>query len=133
MMFFPIVWPLAGALTEVHKMSEDTIFGKIARGEMDANIVYEDDLCLAFRDLYPAAPMHILVIPRKPIPRLCDAEEEDEALLGHLMLVANKVADQQGLGDKFRLVINNGADAGQSVFHLHLHVIGGRSLSWPPG
>ncbi|KZZ44012.1 MAG: histidine triad nucleotide-binding protein [Saccharospirillaceae bacterium] len=114
-------------------MSEDTIFGKIARGEMDANIVYEDDLCLAFRDLYPAAPMHILVIPRKPIPRLCDAEEEDEALLGHLMLVANKVADQQGLGDKFRLVINNGADAGQSVFHLHLHVIGGRSLSWPPG
>ena len=114
-------------------MSEDTIFGKIARGEMDANIVYEDDMCLAFRDLYPAAPMHILVIPRKPIPRLCDAREEDKALLGHLMLAANKVAEQQGLGDKFRLVVNNGADAGQSVFHLHLHVIGGRSLSWPPG
>ena len=114
-------------------MSEDTIFGKIARGEMDANIVYEDDMCLAFRDLYPAAPMHILVIPRKPIPRLCDAREEDKALLGHLMLAANKVAEQQGLGDKFRLVVNNGADAGQSVFHLHLQVIGGRSLSWPPG
>lgn len=114
-------------------MSDDTIFGKIARGEMDANIVYEDDMCVAFRDLYPAAPMHILVIPRKPIPRLCDASEEDGALLGHLMLAANKVAAQEGLGDKFRLVVNNGADAGQSVFHLHLHVIGGRSLSWPPG
>lgn len=114
-------------------MSEDTIFGKIARGEMDANIVYEDDMCLAFRDLYPAAPMHILVIPRKPIPRLWDAQEEDKALLGHLMLAANKVAEQEGLGDKFRLVVNNGADAGQSVFHLHLHVIGGRSLKWPPG
>ena len=110
-----------------------TLFEKIIAREIPADIVYEDDLCLAFRDLYPAAPMHILVIPREPIPRLCDAEEEDEALLGHLMLVANKVADQQGLGDKFRLVINNGADAGQSVFHLHLHVIGGRSLSWPPG
>lgn len=114
-------------------MSDDTIFGKIARGEMSANIVYEDDVCLAFRDLYPAAPMHILVIPRKPIPRLCDASAEDQMLLGHLMLVANQVAAQEGLGDKFRLVVNNGAGAGQSVFHLHLHVIGGRSLSWPPG
>lgn len=114
-------------------MSDDTIFGKIARGEMDANIVYEDEQCLAFRDMYPAAPMHILVIPRKPIPRLCDAEEQDAALLGHLMLAANKVAAAEGFGDKFRLVVNNGADAGQSVFHLHLHVIGGRSLSWPPG
>lgn len=114
-------------------MSEDTIFGRIARGEAAANIVYEDDLCLAFRDLYPAAPTHILIIPRKPIPRLCDATVEDQALLGHLMLVANQVAAQAGLGDKFRLVVNNGAEAGQSVFHLHLHVIGGRSLSWPPG
>ncbi|MCY0967380.1 histidine triad nucleotide-binding protein [Parathalassolituus penaei] len=114
-------------------MSDDTIFGKIARGEAPAKIVYEDDLCLAFRDLYPAAPTHILVIPRKPIPRLCDATAEDQLLLGHLMLVANQVAEQEGLGDKFRLVVNNGAEAGQSVFHLHLHVIGGRSLSWPPG
>lgn len=114
-------------------MSEDTIFGKIARGEVDADIVYEDDQCLAFRDLYPAAPTHLLVIPRKPIPRLCDAGEEDEALLGYLMLVANKVAAQEGFGDKFRLVVNNGADAGQSVFHLHLHVIAGRPLNWPPG
>jgi histidine triad (HIT) family protein len=114
-------------------MLDDTVFGKIARGEMSANIVYEDDVCLAFRDLYPAAPTHILVIPRKPIPRLCDASTEDQMLLGHLMLVANQVAAQEGLGDKFRLVVNNGAGAGQSVFHLHLHVIGGRSLSWPPG
>jgi histidine triad (HIT) family protein len=114
-------------------MSDDTIFGKIARGEMSANIVYEDDLCLAFRDLYPAAPMHILVIPRKPIPRLCDASADDQMLLGHLLLVANQVAAQEGLGDQFRLVVNNGAGAGQSVFHLHLHVMGGRSLSWPPG
>lgn len=114
-------------------MQEDTIFGKIARGEMPANIVYEDDHCLAFRDLYPAAPMHILIIPRKPIARLCDAAEEDKSLLGHMMLVANEVADEEGLGDKYRLVINNGEDAGQSVFHLHMHIIGGRSLSWPPG
>lgn len=114
-------------------MSEDTIFGKIARGEVDSNIVYEDDQCLAFRDMFPAAPMHILVIPRKPIPRLCDAVETDATLLGHMMLVANNVAEQEGLGDKFRLVINNGAGAGQSVFHLHMHIIGGRDLTWPPG
>jgi len=114
-------------------MSEDTIFGKIARGEMEANIVYEDDLCLAFRDLYPAAPMHILLIPRKPIPRLCDAVAEDKELLGHLMLVATKVAEQEGLGDAYRLVVNNGEKASQSVFHLHLHIIGGRPLQWPPG
>lgn len=114
-------------------MSEDTIFGKIARGEMDANIVYEDDQCLAFKDLYPAAPMHILLIPRKPIARLCDAQTEDQLLLGHMMLTATKVAELEGLGDKYRLVVNNGAGAGQSVFHLHLHIIGGRDLSWPPG
>lgn len=112
---------------------QDTVFGQIARGEMQANVVYEDDLCVAFRDLYPAAPMHILLIPRKPIPRLCDAGKDDQQLLGHLMLTANKVAEAEGLGDKFRLVINNGADAGQTIFHLHLHIIGGRTLQWPPG
>lgn len=114
-------------------MSDDTIFGKIARGELPATIVYEDDLCLAFRDLYPAALMHILLIPRKPIPRLCDSAPEDQALLGHLMLTASKVAAQEGFGDAYRLVVNNGEGAGQSVFHLHLHIIGGRSLHWPPG
>lgn len=114
-------------------MSEDTIFGKIARGEAPATIVYEDDQCLAFRDMFPAAPMHILIIPRKAIPRLCDATAEDQLLLGHMLLVASKVAEQEGLGDKYRLVINNGEGAGQSVFHLHMHIVGGRSLSWPPG
>ena len=114
-------------------MSEDTIFGKIIRGELPATVVYEDDVCMAFRDLYPAAPMHILLIPRKPIPRLCDASAEDQALLGHLMLTASKIAEQEGLGDKYRLVVNNGEGAGQTVFHLHLHIIGGRPLSWPPG
>lgn len=114
-------------------MSEDTIFGKIVRGEAPANIVYEDDQCLAFRDLYPAAPTHILLIPRKPIPRLCDAQPEDQALLGHMLIVASQIAEQEGIRDKYRLVINNGADAGQTVFHLHMHILGKRDLSWPPG
>jgi histidine triad (HIT) family protein len=111
---------------------EDTIFGKIARGEAPAKIVYEDDRALAFHDVSPQAPTHILVIPRKPIERLSAAEESDAALLGHLMMVANRVAADAGLED-FRLVVNNGAGAGQAVFHLHLHVLGGRLLGWPPG
>ena len=110
----------------------DTIFGKIARGEASADVVYEDDRALAFRDVNPQAPTHILVIPRKPIEKLSDAGAEDEALLGHLVLVANRVAREQGLSD-FRIVVNNGAHAGQSVFHLHLHVLGGRAMQWPPG
>jgi histidine triad (HIT) family protein len=110
----------------------DTIFGKIARGELPAEIVYEDGRALAFRDVNPQAPTHLLVIPRKPIEKLAAAEEEDEALLGHLLLVASKVAADAGLED-WRLVVNNGARAGQSVFHLHLHVLGGRGMGWPPG
>jgi histidine triad (HIT) family protein len=110
----------------------DTIFGKIARGEANADVVYEDDRALAFRDLTPQAPTHILVIPRKPIDRLSAAGEDDASLLGHLMLVARRVAADAGLED-FRLVVNNGAGAGQSVFHLHLHVLGGRPFGWPPG
>lgn len=109
-----------------------TIFGKILRGEIPADRVYEDEHCIAFRDVNPAAPTHILVIPRKEIPRLAAMTEDDEPLIGHLMRVATLVAKQQGLSD-FRLVINNGAGAGQSVFHLHAHVIGGRALAWPPG
>jgi histidine triad (HIT) family protein len=111
---------------------EDTIFGKIARGEAPAKIVYEDDRALAFRDVNPQAPTHLLVIPRKPIERLAAAEDADGPLLGHLMLVANRVAAAAGLED-FRVVVNNGARAGQAVFHLHLHVLGGRRLGWPPG
>ncbi len=113
-------------------MGDDTIFGQIARGELPADVVYEDDRALAFRDINPQAPSHILVIPRKPIAMLSAAEEGDEALLGHLMRAAANVAQQEGLDD-FRVVVNNGAGAGQTVFHLHLHVIGGRALSWPPG
>lgn len=112
----------------------NTIFGKILRGEIPSEKVYEDERALAFKDINPAAPVHILVIPKEHIVNLLDAEESHAELLGHLMLVAAKVAREQGLEeDGFRLVANNGAGAGQTVFHLHLHVIGGRDLSWPPG
>ena len=113
-------------------MADDTIFGKILRGEIPCDEVYSDERCLAFRDVAPQAPVHVLVIPRKPIESLREADAGDEALLGHLLLVAAKVAQQEGLTD-WRTVINTGAEAGQTVFHLHVHVIGGRSLSWPPG
>jgi histidine triad (HIT) family protein len=110
-----------------------TIFSKIIAREIPADIVYEDELCLAFRDINPQAPTHVLIIPKKEIARLCDAKPEDQALLGHLMLVAGQVAKQLGVGEAFRVVINNGAEAGQSVFHVHLHVLGGRGFRWPPG
>ncbi|MGE4607830.1 MAG: histidine triad nucleotide-binding protein [Myxococcota bacterium] len=110
----------------------DTIFGKIASGQAQADIVYEDDRALAFRDLNPQAPAHLLVIPRKPLATLSEADSDDQALLGHLLLVANRVASEAGL-ENYRVVVNNGAGAGQTVFHLHLHVLGGRDFSWPPG
>ena len=109
-----------------------TIFQKIIDGEIPSDKVYEDDDVLAFRDVNPAAPVHILVIPKKALTNLYDADDTDALLLGKLMLAARKVAELEGLSD-FRLVANNGAGAGQSVFHMHLHVIGGRPLSWPPG
>lgn len=114
-------------------MAEDTIFGKIIRREIPAEIVYEDDLCLAFKDVNPQAPVHVLLIPKKPLPQLSYATPEDHALLGHLLLKAKDVAADFGIGDKFRLVINNGAAVGQTVFHLHLHILGDRPFSWPPG
>lgn len=110
-----------------------TLFGKIVRREIPADIVYEDELCLAFRDINPQAPTHVLLIPKKEIDRLSSAAAGDQALLGHLMLAAGKVAKQLGVDDAFRLVVNNGAQAGQTVFHLHLHILAGRSLKWPPG
>lgn len=113
-------------------MSTDTIFGRILRGEIPCDAVYRDDHCLAFRDVAPQAPVHVLVIPRQPITELAEATAEHQELLGHLLLVAAKVARQEGL-ESFRIVINSGAEAGQTVFHLHLHVIGGRPLAWPPG
>ena len=113
-------------------MADDTIFGKILLGEIPCDEVYSDEQCLAFRDVAPQAPVHVLVIPRKPIESLRSAAAGDAALLGHLLLVATRVAKQQGLND-FRTVVNSGAGAGQTVFHLHVHVIGGRPLAWPPG
>jgi histidine triad (HIT) family protein len=113
--------------------TQDTIFGKIIRKEIPADIVYEDDLAIAFRDVQPQAPVHILVIPKKPIPKLADAEAEDSALLGHLLLTVKKVAEQVGLQKGYRIVINTGEDGGQSVYHMHLHILGGRQMNWPPG
>jgi histidine triad (HIT) family protein len=110
-----------------------TLFGKIIRREIPAKIVYEDEECLAFHDVNPQAPTHVLLIPKKEIPRLSDATAEDRALLGHLMIVAGNIARDLGIEDAFRLVVNNGAEAGQSVFHLHLHILAGRKLQWPPG
>jgi len=116
-------------------MSEttETIFSKIIRREIPADIVYEDDLALAFKDVNPQAPVHILVIPKKPIPKLADAESQDDALLGHLLLTVKRVAEQAGLTNGYRLVINTGPDGGQTVYHLHLHILGGRQMTWPPG
>ncbi len=111
----------------------DTLFSKIIQREIPADIVYEDEQCLAFRDVNPQAPMHILVVPKKPIAMVADAVDEDETLLGHLLTTASKIAKQEGFGDAFRLVVNNGANAGQTVFHLHVHILGGRSFAWPPG
>jgi len=113
-------------------MANDTIFGRMLRGEIPCDEVYSDQHCLAFRDIQPQAPVHVLVIPRKPLESLRAADEEDTKLLGHLLLVAARVAKQEGLDD-FRTVINTGAAAGQTVFHLHVHVFGGRPLAWPPG
>ena len=107
----------------------DTIFGKITRGEIPTEFLYEDDLCVAIRDIHPQAPTHVLIIPRKPIPRLADVALEDQALLGHLLLVAGKVAEQLGVDHAFRLVINNGEGGGQTVFHLHLHILAGRDMA----
>lgn len=111
-----------------------TLFEKIIARQIPADIVYEDDLVLAFRDIKPHAPVHVLIVPKKPIVRIADATPADEQLLGHLLLKAAEVADKLGLKSTgYRLVINNGPHAGESVPHLHCHILGGRSLAWPPG
>jgi histidine triad (HIT) family protein len=107
----------------------DTIFGKIIAGEIPAEKIYEDDHCIAINDINPQAPVHVLVIPKKAIPKLADATAEDQDVLGHLMLAAGNVARQLGVADAFRLIVNNGEGAGQTVFHLHLHLIAGRSFA----
>ena len=118
---------VAGAMSK-------TLFEKIAAREVNATMVYEDDQVLAFRDIKPQAPVHVLIVPKKPIPRIAEANAEDQAVLGHLLLKAAEVARQLGLTQSgFRLVFNNGPDAGEAVPHLHCHIIGGRRLGWPPG
>ena len=112
---------------------EATLFEKIINREIPADRLYEDELSIVIKDISPQAPTHLLIIPKKVIPKLSDATDEDQNILGHLMLVAGKIAEQLELDETFRLVVNNGAKAGQSVFHLHLHLLSGRSLNWPPG
>jgi len=110
-----------------------TLFEKILSGEIPSKIAYEDDLAFAIHDINPQAPVHLLVIPKKPVPRVGEAGQEDQALLGHLLLVARELAGKEGLQEGFRVVINNGPHGGESVPHLHVHVLGGRQLNWPPG
>ncbi|XP_018333261.1 histidine triad nucleotide-binding protein 1 [Agrilus planipennis] len=120
-------------LAQSAKAGGDTIFGKILRKEIPCNFIYEDDLCVAFDDVNPQAPIHFLVIPRKPISQLSKAEDADETLLGHLLIVAKKVAQKRNLKNGFRIVINDGPIGAQSVYHLHIHVMSGRQMHWPPG
>ncbi len=114
-------------------MAERTLFQKIIDRDIPADIVHEDDRCIAFRDNNPQAPTHVLIVPRRPIRDLRALEEEDAPLIGHLFIVARRVAEQEDLDGGFRTVFNAGRDAGQSVDHLHLHLLGGRPLQWPPG
>nr|XP_046146558.1 histidine triad nucleotide-binding protein 1 [Oncorhynchus gorbuscha] len=121
------------AKAQVAQPGGDTIFGKIIRKEIPAKILFEDDQCIAFHDVTPQAPTHFLVVPRKPIVQLSKAEDSDAALLGHMVIVAKKCAEQIGLPKGYRLILNDGPDGGQSVYHIHIHVMGGRQLGWPPG
>ena len=110
-----------------------TLFQKIADKEIPAKLIHEDEFCVAFHDITPQSPVHVLIVPRKAIARVAEAGAEDQALLGHLLLVAQKLAKQLVLVKGFRLVINNGPDGGESVPHMHVHLLGGRALGWPPG
>jgi histidine triad (HIT) family protein len=114
-------------------MSERSIFEKIIAGEIPATIEHEDAHCIAIRDIDPQAPVHLLIVPKKRLHRLAEADTGDVSLLGHLLLVARQLADKLDLATGFRVVINNGPDGGESVPHLHVHLLGGRKLSWPPG
>ncbi|XP_054272404.1 adenosine 5'-monophosphoramidase HINT1-like [Macrosteles quadrilineatus] len=122
------------ALAQKEVPGEDTIFGKILRKEIPCKFIHDDEKCVAFHDINPQAPVHFLVIPRKPIAKLSEADPGDSELLGHMMVTAAKIAGNLGLGSKgYRLVINNGRHGCQSVYHLHMHVLGGRQMTWPPG
>ena len=111
----------------------DSIFTKIKNKEIPGNVIYEDDKCFALEDINPQAPVHVLIIPHKEIAKISDSTPEDKELLGHLLLVSKTIAQKYELENNYRLIINNGAGAGQSVFHIHVHLMGGRSLDWPPG
>jgi histidine triad (HIT) family protein len=112
---------------------ESTLFEKIISREIPADIIYEDDKCIVINDIAPQAPTHLLIIPKKVITMISKSDDDDVLVLGHLMIIAKKMASRIGLDDTFRLVVNNGAKAGQSVFHLHVHLLSGRVFSWPPG
>ena len=110
-----------------------TLFEKIIARQIPADIVFEDDQCLAFRDIAPQAPVHILIVPKNPLERVGAASQADRALLGHLLFSAAEIARLEKLADGYRIVINNGSNGGETVPHLHVHLLGGRQLSWPPG
>lgn len=114
-------------------MAEKSVFQRIVDREIPADIVFEDDRCMAFRDIHPQAPVHIVVIPKKPIPTLNDVSEEDESLVGHLFVAMRQIAARLGLHKGYRVVVNCGPDAGQVVMHVHFHLMGGREFGWPPG
>lgn len=114
-------------------MAEETIFTKIINKEIAVDVVYEDDLVLAFKDINPQAPVYVLVIPKKPIDKISSLKPDDDELIGYLMRKSGEIARTDLKLDDFRLVINNGAGAGQSVFHIHVHILGGRPMRWPPG
>ncbi|XP_078456129.1 putative HIT-like protein Synpcc7942_1390 [Lampetra fluviatilis] len=124
---------LAAQEWEKHGINKPTIFSKIISREIPADILHEDDMCLAFRDISPQAPTHFLVIPKLRIPRISQAQSQDTQLLGHLLFIAKTLAKKEGLDNGYRVVINDGPDGSQSVYHLHVHVIGGRQMLWPPG
>lgn len=126
---YKVIWNQTAAAGDV----ENTIFAKIVRGDIKSDFVYEDDQCVAFNDISPQAPVHILIIPRKPIAQLSTSSDEDEQVLGHLLVVARKLAKTHAKENGFRIVINDGCHGGQSVYYLHVHLLAGRQLSWPPG
>lgn len=115
-------------------MTDKTLFEKIRDGEIPATILHRDDACIAFRDIAPQAPVHVLIVPNKPIPRVGLADATDESVLGHLLFIAAEIARKEGIAESgYRLIINNGPDGGEAVPHLHVHLLGGRKLDWPPG
>ena len=118
---------------KIREIIMSTIFEKIISGEIQADILYQDEICIVIRDIEPQAPVHFLVIPKKVIPRIGDAIQEDQSSLGHLLLTAAKIAERENLSSGYRVVINHGKNGGETVPHLHVHVLGGRQMRWPPG